>query len=108
MFARVRDAFPSQFRPVMEKLEVEILREKDDGWCEAKCPLCADKSGSAGVHSRTGYLKCHQCAFSGELFVWIQKKRNLSTAWEACLYLAETLNLPIPTVKEGKRESRVL
>jgi hypothetical protein len=107
MFSRVRDTFASQFRSTMERLEVEVLQERDDGWCAVKCPLCVDKSGSAGIHSRTGFLKCHQCGFAGELFAWLQKKKNLGTPWEACMFLVEFYSLEKP-VRDPKREERVL
>ena len=108
MFSRIRDVFPSQFRNVMDLLGVEILHEVEDGFSQAKCPLCQDQSGSAGVHSRTGFLKCHQCNYAGELFVWVQKKKTLATTWEACSELAKMMNIQLPDIKIEKDKSKVL
>jgi hypothetical protein len=95
-FARVREAFASNVEQSLRTLGVSVKGSTTKGdWLQIACPLCPDKSGSASISVKSGFLACHQCGSKADLFAWYGKQINIEEPWEICQRLATALNVRV-------------
>lgn len=106
-FAKVREAFAVNVGESLRRLGVQVKAQnaKDD-WLQIACPLCPDKSGSASVSIKSGFLRCHQCGGKADLFGWVGQHIGKSKPWDVCQEIAGMLGIEVEG-RKGKLYKRV-
>jgi hypothetical protein len=100
-FSKVREAFSASPHASISALGVKLKSEQPHGdWLQCACPICPDKSGSASVSHASGYLRCHQCGASADLFTWYGQVAQLTKPWEICQAIAKLLNVNVETKRK--------
>ena len=94
LFDDVRAAFKDAPLERLKLLGVNTKQKANQGqWITVECPVCPDTSGSAGVHSESGYLRCHQCGAKRDLFEWWKDHKGHETDFHSCKDLAATFGV---------------
>lgn len=107
-FGLVRQAYAASALGSLKKMGIEVKSESPKGdWLQVACPICPDKSGSASISIKSGWLTCHQCGTKGDLFVWWGTKAQTSPTkpFEACKSLADVLGVTLP-VRKGRKGTK--
>jgi hypothetical protein len=107
-FGLVRSAFATNPLLSLKKMGVEVKSDSPKGdWLQVACPICPDKSGSASVSVKSGWLTCHQCGTKGDLFAWWSIKDQLSPTkpFDSCKALADLLGVVLP-VRKGRKGTK--
>ena len=98
--------FPDELRQkiltseVVSKKVALKLKGKEFG---GLCPFHNEKTPSFTVNDIKGFYHCFGCAAHGDIITFVMKTEGLEFK-EAIFKLAEDFNIPVPIVKEAKRE----
>lgn len=102
-FTLVREAFCANLFANLPRLNVTVKSASPKGdWIQIACPMCSDKSGSASISHKSGWLTCHQCGSSVDLFTWVGQVQGLTKPWEVCQSLASLLGVQVQGIKRTK------
>jgi hypothetical protein len=108
-FAKVREAFSANVTESLRRLQVQVKATTPKGdWLQIACPLCPDKSGSASISAKSGYLRCHQCGAKADLFTWVGQSIGCTKPWEQCQKLAALFGVTVEGVERSKTIHRVV